>query len=219
MDKCTLIRKAIPIWICVFSSIASAGGLRFQSERYGYQLSVPSGWTQIPDDVLKESVDSMPAEARRLVRETGFQYKYSKEWFIYPFVIIQVVPQERTRINRMVTEKEFLDFVKQLPGLSGNRQLKNTLEAIGDQPEREWALNSLAALSKSTVKYDLPKRKYWLTVTSNEPSVGKVTTLIGGTFLANGVAVQVNAYSRTDQMDKFALTILELHESVSNARP
>jgi len=83
----------------------------------GYTLLIPSGWEQIPDEVVEEVTRQVvdPSSPDRPFYDAAFQKAESDRWFAYPYVLVQ-----RIEIERQPTTEEMQGFAAEISGRSAS---------------------------------------------------------------------------------------------------
>lgn len=176
-----------------------ADELRFSSTKYQYSISLPPGWLQIPNAELIRLKERLPPQAQHLIYDAAFQRGHKEKWFEWPYVIVQVIPSERTKIRRLPTEAEFQQAVS---AMSGGRMMSKAKEAFDavPNPEDKVFLNSLLpSLAAPSVQVDVANRKYRFVVEGNDPA-GPMSVYVAGTFMPDGNVIQLNAYTSTSRL-------------------
>lgn len=62
-------------------------------DQAGFALTLPVGWREIPPDVLKsfvEATSKLNDSLRRQSYDFGYQLASSSNWFVYPYILVQV---------------------------------------------------------------------------------------------------------------------------------
>ncbi len=193
-----LFRRAATLKLIVFSfiPISICKGVIVHSEAYGYQIAIPQGWVEIPDDVLKETFAKiLNAEAqKRIVQDKGFQLDSSEDWLEYPYVLVQPILYSRFGRSSQINEDEFLEFVRALTGLNTDNVVNNALSKdAGD------ILENVAA---GMAELDSSNRRFFWHMKMTVKDVGQVRGLVCGYFGRNSL-VQVSFYAKSDDWDKY----------------
>jgi hypothetical protein len=188
--------------ISTISHSGLAADLHFSSPKYSYSLAFPSGWLQVPNSELTRFKESLPLQAQHLVYEAAFQRGNTGKWFEWPYVIVQVIPSDRTKIRRMPTEVEFQQVVTALSGGRTLSKLKEAIDAVPNPEDKAYVNSLLPTLSKPSVQIDIASRKYWFVVDGNDPIAGPMTVYIAGTFMPDGNLLQVNAYTKASRFQQ-----------------
>jgi len=110
----------------------------FYSEGNGYSMSIPDGWTQVPDDILRQALDKSPsgeAKQRLLSQyEVVFQHEAAGRRLQYPYVVVEVINYSEDGLNGQPNEDDFdylaKDMARKLSGVldKNNRIYKFDLE-------------------------------------------------------------------------------------------
>src|SRR5881394_543557 len=89
-----------------------------------YDLALPDGWVQIPQDVVTRTMQQVSAGGSGAVPfhfDAGFQQK-DQPWFTYPYVLVQTVPYPKEP-----SEAEMRGIIKQVSGSQTMDQAKTNL--------------------------------------------------------------------------------------------
>jgi len=83
----------------------------FHSEINGYSFTIPDGWTQVPDDILRQALDKSPsgeAKQRLLSQyEAAFQLEAAGGRLQYPYVAVEVINYSEDGLNGQPNEDDF----------------------------------------------------------------------------------------------------------------
>jgi len=83
----------------------------FYSEGNGYSMAIPHGWTQVPDDILRQALDKSPsgeAKQRLLSQyEVAFQHEAAGRRLQYPYVLVEVINYSEDGLNGQPNEHDF----------------------------------------------------------------------------------------------------------------
>ncbi|MCA9311935.1 MAG: hypothetical protein KDA21_12060 [Phycisphaerales bacterium] len=113
MKWMTAILGCVAAWTMLVS-ISWAGGL--YSARHGYSLDMPEGWSEIPPERIRESVDQVRSgSAVPIVFDRGMQAVES-ETITFPYVLVQVTNYASVGLKRQINEDEFGRVVGRLTG-------------------------------------------------------------------------------------------------------
>ena len=147
-------------FLCV-TGPSGAQGFRFSSSKYQYSFAVPAGWSQIPDgEIARLKDERLPPQAQHLIYDAAFQRGFKGTWFEWPYIIVQVIPSDRTKLRRLPTEAEFEQFVRTI---TGGKIVEKVREAVASTPnadDRKMLESSIASLSSAKVQADVSSRKY-----------------------------------------------------------
>jgi hypothetical protein len=90
----------------------------YHSVTFGYSVSVPDDWVQVPDDVLAIRVPDLPIiRPQRSTVDVAFQPKRNAKPFDYPYIIVEVVPYSGIGFPQQVSDDEIRSIVKLSTGL------------------------------------------------------------------------------------------------------
>ena len=83
----------------------------FYSEGNGYSMAIPDGWTQVPDDILRQALNNSPsgeAKQRLLSQyEVAFQHEAAGRRLQYPYVLVEVINYSEDGLNVQPNEDDF----------------------------------------------------------------------------------------------------------------
>lgn len=200
------------------SSAPLANELRFSSNKYLYSIALPTGWMQIPSDALARlRSERFPPQAQHLIFDAAFQRGNAGNWFEWPYVVVQVIPSDRTKIRRLPTEAEFQQFVTDVSGGKVLNKAREAIDAVRNPEDRAFLKLQLAALANATVQVDVASRKYWFVLDVHDPLGGAIKTFIAGAFMPDGKVVQLNAYTKASRFNQhlgqFLTMTRSLHQS------
>ena len=195
---------------------AVAGELNYVSNKYHYAVSLPAGWTKIPDSELARFKASLPTQAEHLVYDAAFQRGNASSWFAWPYIIVQVIPAQRTGIQRLPTEDEFQSLVAMLTHGRAPSLVTPVVDSIQNTHDRTHLKAFLASLAAPSVQVDLASRRFRLIATAHEQAA-PVSILMAMAFMEDGSVVQVNGYSPTSHMERNLWQFLEVARSVRAA--
>ncbi len=108
----------IAVLVAGFAHPVAAMGETIHSSENDYAIDLPDGWVRIPDTAAK---DMMGATLREdtpvpVVYEFGFQHAGADDWFVYPYVLVQILPYESFGVRRQLYEDELYDFTNAVTG-------------------------------------------------------------------------------------------------------
>lgn len=185
--------------ILVMSGSGHASDLPFSSAKYPYSVTLPTGWLQIPQTELARLKERLPPQAQHLIYDAAFQRGNAGKWFEWPYVIVQVIPSDRTKIRRLPTEAEFQQVVTALSGGRMISKVKEAFDAVPNPADKAYLDSLLPLLTALSVQVDMANRKYQFLVDGNDPA-GPMKAFIAGTFMPDGNVIQLNAYTKASRL-------------------
>lgn len=192
-----------------------ADGLRFYSSKYQYSFAVPTGWSQIPDHVIESwKKERLPPQGMNLIYETAFQRGFNGTWFEWPYVVVQVIPLVNSKVRRLPTEQELIQFAQTYTGGKAVERIRDAIASTPSAENRKLLESSIVSLSNTKVQINVPKRQYWFTIKIMDPTLGPIKGYIAGTFMKNGNVVQINAFSLASQFEHDIEQFLEISQSL-----
>ncbi|MBN1916962.1 MAG: hypothetical protein JW889_03550 [Verrucomicrobia bacterium] len=144
---------------------------RYHSDKFGFSVGIPEGWTRIPDAELQQALrriftDKMLDTA---TVELAMQ-KRAPEWFVCPYAWLQV---EEYPTGYQPSERGMRQFIKSMA------QLKE--EDVRERV-REGAHEAVRALRKLKIDFDPETRTFSSSLVSTVEGVGRVRTCMYGWF-------------------------------------
>lgn len=185
--------------ILVSTGSGLADELRFSSTKYFYSISLPTGWLQIPNAELVRLKERLPPQAQHLIYDAAFQRGNAGKWFEWPYVIVQVIPSDRTKIRRLPTEAEFQQVVSAMSGGRMMSKVKEAFDAVPNPEDKDFLNSLLPSLTAPSVQVDMANRKYRFVVDGSDPA-GAMNVYIAGTFMLDGSVIQLNAYTNASRL-------------------
>ena len=187
--------------IALVAGFASPGfSAELTSTTYNYSLNIPKGWVQTPaNEVAKFNAD-LPPQAAGLIYDAAIQ-RNDRGWFVYPYVIVQVIPPKQSGLSRYPTEAQFESFLKTISNGKVITRVSDIVSSVQDTTRRNVASSMVAGFSKTTIQADLSKRRYSYVAEYQDQTSSPATALITGYFTADGSVIQLNSHSRTSEFD------------------
>ena len=176
------------------------------SKSYGYNLVLPSGWIQIPQDGLDKAFDTVinPDSKQNIQYDAGFQLSSATRLLECPYVLIQAIPYLSFGLNRQIYESEFPKVIKAITGLNIVEVVEETLTSEASQ------LVSNLQINKPNL--DIAHKRYLWELEMNVDGVGQVKGLCAGYFGRNSL-IHVNFYSMKNNWDDFSDSRTSIIES------
>lgn len=187
--RCSLFSFSVVFFTVLFSSnVCLANSKRpFHSEANGYSISIPDGWIKIPDEVVAERFKFLSSTESKAVYsfEMAFQQSSSGQWFVYPYVLVQVMTYSKMGLNRQIHKSEFKKIISGLTGLDMDDVIN---ENISDD-----AKSFVSGGAIGEVSLDQENNLYVFGLEMNIDGVGKIRGQVGGHFGRHSI-IQVNFY-------------------------
>jgi len=139
----------------------SAMGATFHSSEFGYNLTLPDDWQQIPPDVVQRVISRIwtPKARALLVCDAAFQYRPGVRWFQYPFITVQVMRYSKVGVYEQIDADEFEKIVHALDAhsikKSMDREVSSTARSLMTDPRF-----GRARLDKARRRFELPTSTY-----------------------------------------------------------
>lgn len=177
-----------------FFNPVNAEELRYSNAKYNFTVSLPKGWVQIPSVEVARLKEGLPPQAQHLIYEAAFQRGKKTEWFQWPYIIIQIIPSDRTKIRRLPTEAEFEKMVSLLSGGRALIKAKEVFDAVADPYQKAMLSSLIPSLTAPSVQTDMANRKFRFVADGSHLS-GPMRIYTAAAFQPDGHVVQINAYT------------------------
>ncbi len=182
--------------VLIGASSAAYADMRHQKD--GFSISLPSGWIEIPRDAIDNFERELSKAAPDIPTQHydyGFQLDTARDWFDYPYVLIQV------HGNGRIPEKE-LEKMDEYP----------IQESIERQKE---GFNPIVSNIKAGKMYfDQDSKMIWARMEIDVVGVGRVSCLSGLIPTEKGV-IAVHGYSLEEDFSKYRPAFQVIAESVA----
>jgi len=189
--------STLVLWIAVllgfFATPDRCDAQQFRSGSYGYQLTLPPGWIEIPSSILEEQRIAVYAEGSSIIWDAAFQLESAGNWFEYPYVIVQPVPYAAHGMKGQPKEDELPRFVRALSGLD--------LVGVADSQLSSEARPRFGTVETGLAELDAAKRRYQWTGHADVQGIGPIRFLAVGYFGHQSI-VQLLFYSRSGDWDR-----------------
>ena len=174
MHKAKLVAYILLIVILAGVSIASGNEL----QKNGFSISLPDGWVEMPRDVIDAYEKEMAKLAPNVPAQHydyGFQLGASKNWFEYPYILVQMKNTGRFPENQL----------KKLEGYPVQQSLD----------KHKKGLNSIMSdIQAGKMVYDKQTKMIWMRIEFNVANIGPVSGISGMIPTEKGF-IQVMGYS------------------------
>lgn len=193
MHKTKLITSLLLIITFVGFSIANGG----EQQKNGFSISLPDGWIEIARDVIdvyeKEIAKLAPNEPV-LHYDYGFQLDGSKNWFEYPYILVQV-----KNIGRIPESQ-----LKKLEGYPVQKSLDK---------HRKGFSSIMSDIQVGKMVYDKQTKMIWMRIESNVVDIGPISCISGMVPTEKGY-IQVSGYSLRNDYPTYESTFRSVAMSV-----
>jgi hypothetical protein len=178
---------------CGLANICNAAS--FHSTSFGYTVTVPDDWKQIPDDVMHKTMEAaMNPNAPRLVDfDAAFQLKSKVRWFTYPYVMMEVIPYANVGQGGQINEDQFPAVLKSITGADVKKAMDSTVS--------DKLRSSLGQASFGQANLDSANRRYSVPLTMTVAGIGQVRGQLTG-FFGKECIVQVATYVKSSDWDQ-----------------
>jgi len=174
MHKTKLITCLLLIITFVGSSIANGG----KQQKNGFSISLPDGWIEMPRDVIyayEKELAKLAPNAPVQHYDYGFQLDVSKDWFEYPYILVQV-----KNIGRIPESQ-----LKKLEGYPVQKSL--------DKHRKRFS-SIMSDIQAGKMFYDKQTKMIWMSIESNVVDIGPISGISGIVPTEKG-SIQVSGYS------------------------
>jgi len=174
MYKTILITYLLLVVTAAGVSIASGSELH----KNGFSITLPDGWVEMHRDVIdayQEELARLASNAPPQHYDYGFQLGSSKNWFEYPYILVQLkntgrIPESQLEKLERYSVQETLD--KHKKGLS----------------------SIMSDIEVGKIIYDKQTKMIWMRIESNVVNIGPISGLSGMVPTEKGF-IQVMGYS------------------------
>jgi hypothetical protein len=167
------------------------------SDQFGYTISIPSGWRQIPtSEIARFKREHLPTVAQKYIFETAFQREFDGQWFRRPYVFLQITPSSMTKLATLPTDQEFLAITDNanMRKFASSPVARDAVAASPDPNDIQARESALVSFESVDVKFDINKHKFWFTGQARDGDE-ELDLFSMSTFLPNGNIVQISAFS------------------------
>lgn len=172
----------------------SAYAYSYHSFTYGYAVSVPDDWVQVPDDILAIRAPDLPiVRTQRGTIDVAFQPKRNAKPLEYPFIIVEVVPYSGIGYAQQVTDDEIRGIVRMNTGLDPANPYSPDNQILEGGAE----LESLDGV----LNFEHENRRYMWSSTANVSDAGLVRSRQWG-FFGRDAMVTVTLYEHGRGSDR-----------------
>jgi len=175
---------------------ASAMGATFHSCQYGYNLTVPDGWQEIPPAVLQRFVrQRVKRDPKSLfVCDTAFQYKPRDRWFEEPYIIVQVKPYSKPGVHHRIDERDFQMIARAFARGSDDKPMDRDLSGTGR------SLMSDPRFAQTGL--DLSRRRFQRLTTTSVKGQGIIINGMIVTYFGNEDMVKLRFFGKEAQWEQ-----------------
>ncbi len=154
--------------------------------QYGYTVTLPQGWTQIPTDVIDRQMRALNDVTGAKMPQKfvdGFQ-PAGRPWFQYPYILVQAKETGPISEEQLRTMKSFQSGLQK-----GLDETKKKLSSV------------ISESSLGETVYDPSNKCVWISFSMNAVNVGAIKAVTCG-FLTRKGMVAFNCYARTADFDQ-----------------
>jgi len=155
---------------------ASCLGGQHHSKLHGYNLSLPPGWAQIPQDALDRAIPAVSnPSSKHSMQCAGFQLANATGVIEYPYVLVRVIPYASLiGLNRQIRESEFPKVIESITGLNLRTHFNETLTSD--------ARSLFSNLQTNTLYLDSSRRRFLWELEMEVEGIGQVEEVSAGHF-------------------------------------
>lgn len=175
-------------------STASASELK----KNGFSISLPDGWVEIPRDVIdsyEKEIARIAPKANAQHYDYGFQLDSSKNWFEYPYILVQV--KNTGRIPESQLEK--------LEEYSVQESLDKQKKAVS---------SIMSDIQPGKMVYDKQTKMIWMRIEANVVNIGPISGISGMVPTEKGF-IQVMGWSLRENYPTYEAIFQSVAVSVS----
>ncbi|MBW8002824.1 MAG: hypothetical protein FVQ80_12515 [Planctomycetes bacterium] len=168
----------VPILLCDKSFAIEQH--RFHSETNGYSVTIPKGWRQVPEKVVRQAFGAAISENKLTLNiETVLAIDFDETDLKHPYAIIYIKRYSKYGVNRALTKKEVKEIFKKTVG---ELRLQATAVKNFDDYLSESMQGMLSRMELGKVYLDEENMSYLFGVDMETASLGKVKSLSFGAF-------------------------------------
>jgi hypothetical protein len=194
MHKTKLI--ACVLLILTLAGVSITNGSKLQKNVFS--IFIPDGWVEIPRDVIdayEKEIARLAPNAPEQHYDYGFQIASSKNWFEYPYILVQVkntgrIPESQLKKHEGYSVQESLE-----------KQKKEVSSILSD-------------IQAGKLIYDNQTRMIWMGIESNVVNIGPISGILGMVPTEKGF-IQVMGYSLRKDYPTYEATFRSVAVSVS----
>ena len=128
-------------------------------KKNGFSITIPEGWVEIPREKIDEYTKVISQSAPETPKyECAFQLASSKNWFEYPYIVVQINTKGRIPYSQLKKIKEY-------PAQENLEKHKKNLSTF------------LTDFQAGTMVYDKINNKIWNKTSANVNGIGPVSGL------------------------------------------
>jgi len=197
----------IGLGICV-ACVASGEAARprtevktYHSDEFGYSITIPEGWTRIPDSDLRAATQRIFSDEllEKLTFEVAMQRRAS-EPFTYPYAWVQI---ERYPSGHQISERGMRQYIKNMTALSEEDIRKHI---------KEGASEVAADLKNVKIDFDPETRTFSSSHASETEGAGRTRACMYGWFGHRSV-ISVAFYTRDDEFERCQPALEQMRKS------
>ncbi|MEI6811013.1 MAG: hypothetical protein WCK60_03140 [Candidatus Nomurabacteria bacterium] len=196
-------RIGILLFFIVMVTISSVAYGASNIQKNGYVISIPDGWIEIPTDIIEKyekMLSDLAPNAKKQHYDCGFQLDSKKNWFEYPYVLMQVNNLGRIPENQL----------EKLQGFSMQKSLDN----FEDQNKK---LNTVISnIQAGKMIYDNKNKMIWMRLEANMQDIGPIIG-ISGMILTEKGSIHANAYCKKEDFSTYEPVFRSIATSVTPA--
>ncbi len=147
----------------------------YHSFAYGYSISLPDDWAQVPEEVLAVKMAQLPTTQSGAGRlDVAFQPKRNGKWFEQPYLLVEIVPYAGLGFTEQVDDAQIQQIVQTNTGLDPANPFHDDTQVLEGGGEVEGSGGSL--------KLDRNARRFVWSSSTSSAGTGVLRTRQWGFF-------------------------------------
>ena len=147
--------------IVMFAGVSTASDSELKKN--GFSISLPDGWVEMPIDVIdayEKEIGRLAPNAAAQHYDYGFQLGSSKNWFEYPYILVQIKNTGRIPESQLETLEGY-----------------NVQESL-DKHKKELS-SIMSDIQAGKMVYDKQTKMIWIRIESNVANIGPIAGISG----------------------------------------
>ena len=178
------LQQILVFFLIMFSAVSIIQADEYQKNEFS--ISLPSGWIEMPRDIIDSYEKALSKAAPDFPLQHydyGFQRISSKNWFEYPYILIQVKNTGRIPENEL----------KKLDQISVQKDI---------DVQKEQVKSLMSEIQTGKMVFDQQNRIIWMRIEGNVANIGPIAGLTSMIPTEKGI-IQVNGYSLKSEYPEY----------------